>query len=219
MDEIDYLHSTLSATQPLVVRIWECMSIDKILPGPLEATPAASWEIGHTVIGRAGPRTDLFTDPFKATRVDNAARLLFGIDEDFLLEAEVDVQFNATFDAGVLLLFQDDEHWAKLCYEFSPRREPTVVSVVTHGISDDCNSVVLPSTSTYLRIARRGEGFGFHYSTDGVLWHMVRAFRLAAGKPVRAGFMVQSPRGEGCQVEFRKIRLRRQTLGDMRSGE
>lgn len=194
------------------------MTIETSLPGPLSAEPAGSWEIGATLVGRAGPRTDLFTDPFKATKINNAARLLFPVEGDFLLEAEVDVQFEATFDAGVLLLYQSEDHWAKLCFEYSPRREATVVSVVTNDLSDDCNSVVLPGTATRLRICRRGAGFGFHYSVDGQFWHMVRAFRLGEGA-VNAGFLVQSPRGEGCQVEFRSIRFRRETLADMRSGE
>jgi regulation of enolase protein 1 (concanavalin A-like superfamily) len=194
------------------------MSIAVSLPQPIEADPVSSWEIGPTVIGTAGPLTDLFHDPFKGTRIHNAPRLLSDVEGDFILESEVHVQFQSTFDAGVLLLFQDEDHWAKLCFEFSPRREATVVSVVTRVTSDDCNSVVLPGNATRLRVCRRGAGFGFHYSTDGSFWHMVRAFRLL-DEPVSAGFLVQSPRGQGCQAEFRHIRFRRETLGDMRSGE
>ena len=39
---------------------------------------------------------------------------------DFRLSARVTVDFRATFDAGVLLLWLDEAHWAKLCFEYTP---------------------------------------------------------------------------------------------------
>jgi regulation of enolase protein 1 (concanavalin A-like superfamily) len=148
----------------------------------------------------------------------NAPALLFPTTRDFLLEADVHVQFRGTFDAGVLLLRQDEDHWAKLCFEFSPQGKPMVVSVVTREFSDDCNSVSIDGDRVHLRVGRRGAGCVFHYSEDGKYWHMVRAFRLS-DKPMKAGFLVQSPRGEGSRAEFSGIRYREGTLADFRSGE
>ena len=59
--------------------------------------------------------------------------------------------------------------WAKLCFEYSPQREPMVVSVVTRGLSDDCNSFVVDGATVWLRIARVGSAFAFHASTDGAV--------------------------------------------------
>ena len=44
------------------------------------------------------------------------------------------------FRRGRAGAYLSDRRWAKLCYEFSPERKPTAVTVVTHGTSDDSNS-------------------------------------------------------------------------------
>lgn len=189
------------------------------LPAPLESEFPDRWVIsGGGIIGRAEAGTDLFTSPFGGERVDSASMLLFPVEGDFLLSAEVTVEFASTFDAGVLVMWQDVEHWAKLCYEYSPQGNAMVVSVVNRETSDDCNSVVVGSGRVRLRIGRRGAGCVFHYSDDGAYWHLVRAFRLAE-KPLKAGFLVQSPKGAGCRARFGDVRYQPVALRDIRSGE
>ena len=85
----------------------------------------------------------------------NAATLL-GVppDGDFQFSARVTVGFASTYDAGVLLLWVDDRHWGKLCFEFSPAGEPMVVSVVTRGVSDDANAFVVDGRTVWLRVSR-----------------------------------------------------------------
>lgn len=188
------------------------------IPSALDTSLPQAWSVTESALtGRAPAHTDLFTDPLSDRKLTSAPMLLFATTEDFLLEAEVEVGFGATFDAGVLLLWQDADHWAKLCYEYSPQSQPMVVSVVTRGTSDDCNSVVMTDHRVYLRVGRRGPGCVFHYSADGIYWNMVRAFRLNEG-PMHAGFLVQSPTGDGCTVTFRHIRYRQETLAALRSG-
>jgi uncharacterized protein len=186
------------------------MALETAWPGNWETTPDG-------VAGRAGALTDLFVDPFDGRRVFNAPSLLLPTSGDFLLEAEVYLNFAATFDAGVLLLWQDEDHWAKLCFEFSPQARPMVVSVVNRQVSDDCNSVVIAADRVRLRVARRGASCVFHCSEDGHTWSLVRVFRLA-DQPMKAGFLVQSPTGQGSRAEFREIRYRQETLADIRSG-
>ena len=118
------------------------------------------------------------------------------------------VDFAARFDAGALLLYVDDGSWAKLCFEYAPLKVPTVVSVVTRGLSDDCNSYPVEGNSTWLRIARRGGAFAFHSSTDGESWQLVRHFALAPAAEIAVGFLAQSPEGEGCTATFDSIRHR-----------
>ena len=43
---------------------------------------------------------------------------------DFQFSARVKAVHQETFDAGVLMLWMDEAHWAKLCFEFSPDRSP-----------------------------------------------------------------------------------------------
>jgi hypothetical protein len=168
----------------------------------------------------AGEHTNLFIDPQGQYSEDSAPRALFAPPEgDFLLSARVQVNFASMFDAGVLLLYEREGLWAKLCFEFSPQRQPMIVSVVTRGISDDCNSVVIDGNQVYLRVARVGGTFAFHFSTDGRFWHMARYFSLGELDDLKVGFSSQSPRGEKCTTVFSEIAYRLETLKDLRSGE
>lgn len=166
----------------------------------------------------AGPQTDHFVDPLGAVDVTNSPRLLFRPDAIFMLSAQVHGELVATYDAGVLMLYEDTRHWAKLCLELSPHGQPMIVSVVTNGVSDDCNSVVLSSADAWLRISGLGDAFAFHYSLDGQIWHFVRYFTLRTRTNLRAGFSVQAPTGAGCTATFADIGYRPVALADLRSG-
>ena len=174
----------------------------------------------NTLSMAAGPKTDWFYDPAGRKHSSNAPVALFSPpDESCLLSAKVMVGFNSTFDAGVLFIYADDERWAKLCLEYAPTDKPMVVSVVTRGKSDDCNSVYIDDNSIYLRLYRQGDRLAFHYSEDGDYWHMVRHFTIGDLENVRLGFSAQAPTGEGCQVEFSEINYRAGELSDIRNGE
>jgi regulation of enolase protein 1 (concanavalin A-like superfamily) len=168
----------------------------------------------------AGPETDWFIDPAGGIIKSDAPIALFALpDESFWLKARVTVNFESTFDAGVLFLYENDSLWAKLCFEFSPQRQPMIVSVVTRGLSDDCNSVSINGNSVYLRIHRRDEIIAFHYSLDGSTWHFVRYFSLGKLEQMRVGFSVQSPTGKSCQASFAEIDYSPGILADLRNGQ
>ena len=95
-------------------------------------------------------------DPASGDATLNAPALLGSLPGDFLLAARLKVSFASTFDAGALVLWQDERTFAKLAFEFSPQRQPLVVSVVTRGESDDCNSVAIDAGAVWLRVARLG---------------------------------------------------------------
>jgi uncharacterized protein len=166
----------------------------------------------------AGPRTDWFVDPAGDASTLTAPAVLERVRGDFILGARVEVDFAATFDAGVIVLRRDDRTWAKLCFEYSPHDEPMIVSVVTHGVSDDANSAVVAGNVVWLRVARIGRACAFHYSTDGSWWHLVRHFRLVEDGDLEAGFLVQSPTGEGCGATFTEISFEPKTLEALRTG-
>jgi hypothetical protein len=166
----------------------------------------------------AGGRTDLFVDPGGASQARNAPCLVGPPGGDFQLSARVTVELAATYDAGVLLLHAHDQAWAKLCLERSPQGRPTIVSVVTRGVSDDCNSMVVDGPRVWLRVARMGAAFAFHASTDGAFWQLVRYFALEEAERAAVGFLAQSPTGEGCSATFDQIRYTPERLDDLRGG-
>jgi regulation of enolase protein 1 (concanavalin A-like superfamily) len=190
-----------------------------VLPMPMRwLNQPAAWE----VVGRdmlvltAGARTDLFSDPDGEHHYAGAPALLGHIDGDFMLSARVRLTPAAQYDAGVLLLYSHEHSWAKLCVEQSPQGELTIVSVVTRGLSDDCNSIPADGADTRLRISRLGSAYAFHASIRNGFWHLIRYFALE-GEP-EVGFLVQSPAGESCTARFEEIRWSPMRLPELRNG-
>lgn len=162
--------------------------------------------------------TDWFIDPQGAYNVNNAPALLFPTSNSCMLSAQVIGNHAATYDAGVLVVYESPLLWAKLCLELSPQGLLTVVSVVTKGVSDDCNSFIVKGPA-YLRVSRLEQAFAFHFSQDGIVWNLIRYFKLEDNKNAQMGFLAQSPTGSGCTVSFRDIRFEPRLLVDIRSGE
>jgi uncharacterized protein len=209
------------------------------LPMPLHwrLGPPERWAItgADALTIDAGARTDLFADPGEpGSLVENAPAVLGippGPPTAYQLSARVTPRFTSTFDAGVLLVHQAERAWAKLCFEYSPQRRPTVVSVVTRGASDDCNSFTVDAPHVWLRLARRGPAYAFHASADGGVWHLVRYFSLDGASSASSaggasdgrshavvGFLAQSPTGQGCSVTFDGIRFTTEPLVELRDG-
>jgi regulation of enolase protein 1 (concanavalin A-like superfamily) len=179
------------------------------LPGTLSWQNApASWQFDNdnkVLTISAGSQTDWFVDPFDGTVASSAPILLFRPDADYILSTNVTVSFATKWDAGALMLWGDDHHWAKLSFELSPDKVPTLVTVVTRGLSDDCNSKELNRDSVYLRIAKTGKTYVFFFSADGHAWQILRTFSLDTEIPVRLGFEAQSPAGVGATAKFSAI--------------
>ncbi|HEV8560886.1 MAG TPA: DUF1349 domain-containing protein [Actinophytocola sp.] len=182
-------------------------------------SPAEAHPDGAALTITAPARTDLFVDPGGAEPLLNAPCLL-GIAPhgDFQLSARVTVEFGQTYDAGVLLAWYDERHWAKLCFERSPQDKPMAVSVVTRGMSDDANAFTVDGRTLWLRISRLGSALAFHASTDGTRWELVRYFALDATAELSLGFLAQSPLGEGCTATFAEIGYLPKSLSDLRDG-
>lgn len=194
------------------------------LPGNLQwKNDPVDWNVGpdNRLSITAGAKTDWFVELSGSTWVStNAPAVLFTpLDEHFLLSANVTVNFASTFDASALLLYEREDLWAKLCFEYSPQNQPMIVSVVTRGLSDDCNSTVIDGNTVFLRVARMGGAFALHYSLDGTYWNLVRYFTLGNVENLQVGFEAQSPTGEGCSVAFSEIAYRSDLLKEMRTGE
>lgn len=176
------------------------------------------WRVTETGLeAAAAPKTDWYVyAPDPSTTADNGPRLL-GLppESDWRFSARITVDFNATYDAGTLFLLADEDHWSKLCFEYSPEGRGMVVSVVTRGTSDDANAWAVEGNEVWMRVSRIGQGFAFHASKDGERWEFVRCFDFGADGPVKAGFGVQAPDGEGCRVAFDRIEFDQETLEEI----
>lgn len=179
-----------------------------VVPGDLKWQNAPiSWRIEHgdKLTIRSGKETDWFVDPFDGTVHNTAPMLLFVPANDYVFNAKVKVGFNTKWDAGAMMICADEHHWAKLSFELSPAKQPTLVTVVTRGLSDDCNSVPISGDTVHLQIAKSGPAYVFYFSSDGKNWHVLRVFSLEEGLKARVGFESQSPAGNGTEVVFSEI--------------
>jgi uncharacterized protein len=192
------------------------------VPGSLtwQNAPVA-WHVEHgsELTIRSGKETDWFVDPFDGTVHNTAPMLLFMPADDYVLSAKVKVGFKTKWDAGALMVWADDYHWAKLSFELSPAKQPTMVTVVTRGPSDDCNSIPISGNTVYLQIAKSGPAYVFYSSTDGRTWQILRVFSLGDGLKPRIGFESQSPAGDGTEVVFSEIRYSTRKIADIYNSE
>lgn len=170
---------------------------------------------GDAVTITAAGKTNLFNSPSGKPKVVDAPLILFEPAADFTMCAKVTAQLKSVYDVAALVIYQNDEVWAKFCYENSVELKPTMVSVVTRTFSDDCNSMPV-GNDAYMAIVKKGEEYSFFYSPDNKNWQMVRNFHLPTLGDVKVGFGVHGSRGNGITGTFSEIKYLPEALDDMR---
>ncbi|MBW7457592.1 DUF1349 domain-containing protein [Paenibacillus sepulcri] len=166
----------------------------------------------------APPLADFFRDPKGGNARESAPYLYTVLKGDFTVSTRVEVDMIEDFDSACIMFMVDDQNWAKLCFEY-PNKIPTMVSVVTKGTSDDCNSETVSVKKPYLRATRFGNCFAFSYSTDGNYWTLVRYFYMDAPAEIKVGVAAQSPAGNGCRTAFDYFEYSPVPVTNLRSGE
>lgn len=167
----------------------------------------------------SGEKTDMFRDPNVTYNTDNAPKLLFEADSNFVFTASVEHAFASKWDGGALVIKQDSLNWVKCCFEKDYTGAKRVVSVVTKGISDDCNSVEIKGNKVYFKIAKANNVITLYYSITGKSWYLFRHFTFDASGPLKIGFLSQSPTGTECTVTFRDIYYSPKKIKDPYAGE
>jgi len=181
----------------------------------------ADWAVSATdeLTIVSGRKTNWFVNPMRGRLEDSLPLLLFKPADEFVLTAKVKVGFKASWDAGGLVIRANDELWGKFCFEYSVKKEPMVVSVVTRKISDDCNSMVIPGDEIYFRLAKVGQAIFFFASREGRAWDVIRSFTFGQQPDLEIGFFSQSPVGEGCTAVFSDITYSPAPIKNLFDGE
>jgi uncharacterized protein len=172
---------------------------------------------GLTII--AGEKTDMFRDPNVTYNTDNAPKLLFKPDTDFVLTVSIEHSFSNKWDGGAIVLKQDSLNWVKFCFERDYKGARRVVSVVTKNISDDCNSVEIKNNKVFYKVAKAGNVVTLYYSSSGTKWFLVRHFQFGTTNTLQVGFLAQSPAGKNCKVKFQNITYSIKKIKDPYLGE
>ena len=177
------------------------------------------WEAndaGLSIVPRAP--SDFFR-PYDGPTKDNCCLLYKEMAGDFTAVTEVRAEVVDFGDAAALTVRASETQWAKLCLERSPIGDVSLVSVVTDPWSDDSNSELVTCPECCLRLTRKGNVFGMHYSVDGTVWRFVRSFALELPASVMVGVHVQAPFTPGCRAVFRSLTISPQPVADFRSGD
>ena len=167
----------------------------------------------------AGQKTDMFRDPNVTYNTDNAPKLLFKADADFVLSAAIEHSFLSKWDGGAIILKQDSLNWIKFCFEKDYTGAKRVVSVVTKDVSDDCNSVEMKTNKVFYKLAKADNVITLYYSTDNRKWFLIRHLQFNNTKDLQVGFLAQSPTGDKCEVRFSDIRYQAKKIKDPYLGE
>jgi hypothetical protein len=191
------------------------------IPYPLswENSPVHYSIKGPVLTIEAAAKTDMFRDPNVTYNTDNAPKLLFTADNDFVLTARIEHDFASKWDGGAIILKTDAKHWVKFCFEKDYTGIHRVVSVVTNDISDDCNSAPLAQNYVYYKIAKAGNVVTLYFSTEGQRWFLIRHFQYNAKGPLKLGFLAQSPTGTHKTVTFSDISYQHKKIKDPYIGE
>ncbi|HWB25206.1 MAG TPA: DUF1349 domain-containing protein [Chitinophagaceae bacterium] len=163
--------------------------------------------------------TDMFRNPNVTYNTDNAPKLLFTPDSNFVLTACIQHSFTSKWDGGAIVLKADNLNWIKFCFEKDYTGQHRVVSVVTNNISDDCNSVAIAGNSVYYKMAKAGNVITLYYALDGQHWFLVRHLQFNAQGPLQLGFLAQSPTGKSSTVTFSHITYQAKKISDPYTGE
>jgi regulation of enolase protein 1 (concanavalin A-like superfamily) len=191
------------------------------IPHPLSWTnKPLSYKIDpESIFIEAGEKTDMFRDPNVTYNTDNAPRLSFTADPNFVLTAEIHHDFISKWDGGAIVLEADKMNWIKFCFEKDYTGMHRVVSVVTKNISDDCNSVAIAGNQVFYKIAKADNVVTLYFSGDGKKWFLIRHLQFNTTKPIKLGFMAQSPTGKDCKVTFSNITYSTKKIKDPYIGE
>lgn len=191
------------------------------IPRPLSWTnKPLNYKINlKSIFIEAGGKTDMFRDPNVTYNTDNAPRLSFTSDPNFVLTAEIHHDFISKWDGGAIVLEADKMNWIKFCFEKDYTGMHRVVSVVTKDVSDDCNSVAINGNQVFYKIAKANNVITLYYSVDGKNWFLIRHLQFNTTKPIKLGFMAQSPTGKNCDVTFSNIIYSTKKIKDPYTGE
>ncbi|PAD68183.1 hypothetical protein CHH83_15000 [Bacillus sp. 7586-K] len=176
----------------------------------IEATAKSDFFCDNGVVSDSGvlPQ-NLLNAPFYYTEASG----------DFVMRVQVSHEFKDMYDAACIMVMQDDNIWAKACFEKTDFDTHAVVSVVTNHTSDDANGCNIEGETVWLQVARVGNAFSFHYSLDGIKFDMMRFFSLPVEKTIKVGLVAQAPIGNGGVRMFKNFTLVKKSIKNIRAGE
>ncbi len=166
---------------------------------------------------KANPNSD-FICKYKEYIKDSATFMYTEKEGDFTIKAKFTANGKSTFDALFLMVRESKTRWIKLALELGVDDRYNAVSVITNSWSDDANGELIQSNNCWLRITRKNDFWGLHYSKNGKIWRFVRAFGLNLPNNVKVGFGIQAPKGNEWTGFVENITIENEAVKNLRDG-
>ena len=136
---------------------------------------------------------------------------------DFVLDVKVSHDFKDT--CASIMVMEDNDNWAKSCFEKTDFDTHAAVSVVTkNGMSDDANGCNITGNTVWLRVCRVNNSYSFLYSEDGINYYMTRFFNLSGKETIKVGLLAQAPQGKGGIRIYENLSIVPKTVKNIRAG-
>lgn len=155
------------------------------------------------------PKTDFWQRTHLGFRRNNGHAFLTRLWDDFTLYAQAEFFYEALFDQAGILLYIDEDNWAKSALEYFDEGFGQLGSVVTNQGYSDWACITVPITLNnrmYYRLSRRGGDFKFEISDDGSDWRQMRIFHMMGDlAQARVGIYACSPAESSFRVRFKSV--------------
>lgn len=128
------------------------------------------------------------------------------LDGDVCFTVKVKMNYEEEYDQLGIIVYIDEENFAKLCVENELKCDNKLGSVVCKDKrSDWATQSIDDIDELYFRVSKRGINYLFEYSRDGVVYEQLRLFDLCKQEKVNIGVFGASPLGHGFKAEFTDI--------------
>lgn len=156
-------------------------------------------------------KTDIWQRTYYGACRNNPHALLMDTrEEEFTFTVKTTFATASPYDHCGVLLYLDEENWAKACAEYETDEEQTLGSVVTNlGYSDWGGTYISEKVKRmYYRVSRRGNDFRFESSTDGESFKQMRFFHMfCEHEPLAIGVFACSPYGKSFKAVFEDMKF------------
>lgn len=148
--------------------------------------------------------TDLYASPDGKVSVNNVPSATFNTLNNFEFITYVQGEFNDAYDGAGIVVYANENNWAKLMFERFKSGKNGIASTVNRGNGDDAYHLRTDKSALYLKATKQENVYSFYYSFDGEEWLYTRSFKLAEQGETKVGIFAQSPLQGKMTARFQK---------------
>lgn len=158
------------------------------------------------------PKTDFWqVTHYGFSRTDGNC-LTFETEDDLEFKVRVKMNYSNEFDQAGIIVYIDENNFAKLCIENQLNCSNKLGSVVVKNKrSDWATQNISDLDFIYYKLSKRGINYLFEYSLDDKEYIQVRLFDIESNIKPSIGVFGASPLGDGFTAEFSMMKQDKNT--------